>query len=119
MVFLDDSENMAGSSLIIPYYRVYFGKEKAAGFFIEGNMAMLRLRETDLYGDLYSSDSGFFHSHSSATYNSYFGFGAAVGVKLLTKNNLVGELVFGIGRLYNRYDDGAYPRIGLCLGKRF
>ena len=49
-----------------------------------------------------------------------FGMGAAVGFKLLTRNNYVGELFAGAGRLFgDSLDFEMYPRLGLSIGKRF
>mgnify|MGYP000146115486 CR=1 FL=1 len=48
-----------------------------------------------------------------------FGFGAAAGVKLLARNGFVGEVYLGLGRLFGESIAGAYPRVGISLGKRF
>ena len=45
------------------------------------------------------------------------GLGLAVGWKYLTRNNWVGEIYFGGGRDF--VNVGAYPRMGLTIGRRF
>lgn len=88
--------------MLTPYYRFFFGKKRAAGFFIEGNAA------------LFSED---YHSSNEIG----FGLGFGIGGKLLSKNNWTGELLLGLGRtLVNEEKTvDAYPRIGISIGKRF
>lgn len=88
---------------VIPFYRFYFGKKPAAGFFIEGNGALF--------------------SEESITGNNEIGlgFGIAIGGKFLTKKNWIGEIVIGGGRSFVNKDiiSEGYPRIGISIGKRF
>ena len=111
---LDTPENMSTRSIILPYYRLYFGSKKANGFFIEGNMAIVGQREITYSNGYYSTDGTSF-SHSSTN----FGFGFAAGEKFLTRNGFIGEVYLGVGRLFGESINGAYPRVGVCLGKRF
>jgi hypothetical protein len=108
---LDTPENMSFRSIILPYYRLYFGSKKANGFFIEGNMAIVGQNEIsyNYYPD------GTSYSRSSTN----FGFGFAAGEKFLTRNGFIGEVYLGLGRLFGESINGAYPRVGVCLGKRF
>jgi len=100
--------------LAIPHYRLYFGKKRAAGFFIEGNAAVGSVRED--HWDY--SQNGFDVAYSSNVVN--FGLGAAVGAKFLTRNGFLGEVFAGVGRfLGSNRSIEAYPRIGITLGKRF
>lgn len=95
----------------IPYYRLYFGDKKASGFFIEGNMGVAgleRVAGTDNFGDPVTAAKG-----------TSFGFGAGIGVKLLTRNGFLGEIVAGATRVFNNPVQDAIPRIGICIGKRF
>jgi hypothetical protein len=97
----------------IPHYRVYFGAKKANGFFIEGNTGIFSL---DDYDNVY------FGPTRPRYVKSYFGLGAAAGAKFLTRNGFLGEAYFGAGRLFGNEDNfsaGAYPRIGITIGKRF
>lgn len=99
-------EDMSARFLALPYCRVYFGEQKkAAGFFIEGNMALESQKEPTAY--------------SYYNISTNFGFGAAVGFKLLTRSGVTGEVYLGAGRLFGNSIDGAYPRCGICIGKRF
>jgi len=108
---LDTPENMSFRSIILPYYRLYFGNKKANGFFIEGNMAIVGQNEIsyNYYPD------GTSYSRSSTN----FGFGFAAGEKFLTRNGFIGEVYLGLGRLFGESINGAYPRVGVSLGKRF
>jgi len=98
----------------LPYYRMYFGKKPAAGFFIEGNAGLLNYQDNSYH---YNGDAGYFDvAHEN---KMSFGAGVAVGGKFLNKNGLFGEVYTGIGRLFaSRYED-VYPRAGITLGKRF
>jgi hypothetical protein len=100
--------------MFLPYCRVYFGEKKANGFFIEGNMAMVSQKEQVNYYDFNGNYFG--QGYNSAT---SFGFGAAIGFKLLTRGGVTGELYLGAGRLFGDPIDRAYPRCGICIGKRF
>jgi hypothetical protein len=101
-------------AIVCPYYRVYFGKKKAAGFYIEGNMAVASQKQIN-YPD-YSTNPTTYNDRKSTG----FGFGGALGIKLLTKNGFVGDIYAGYGRLFgdNAYYNG-YPRFGVCIGRRF
>ena len=94
-----------------PYYRLYFGKEKAKGFFIEANAAIINQKNYLMFSD----------TETATTTN--FGLGAAIGAKFLNKNGYIGELYAGMGRLFGVPEtasfDKLYPRVGLNIGKRF
>lgn len=118
-ISLEKPENMTMRSMILPYYRVYFGEKKASGFFIEGNMAVVGEKYAeyiDVLDPTYNSYYWTANGYKSAT---SFGFGAAVGFKFLTRNGVVGEFFLGAGRLFGNTIEGGYPRVGICLGKRF
>lgn len=107
-VAVEDKELMATRALILPYYRMYFGKGYASGFFIEGNMGVSLEKQPKWYWPAYQYKSG-----------TFFGLGSAVGVKLQSRNNLIGEVYLGAGRLFGDSYDGAYLRMGVCLGGRW
>jgi hypothetical protein len=99
---------------VIPHYRLYFGKKRAAGFFAEGNAAF--------YSECaFCSASDF----SPSTYDSSTEFGAGLGLalggKFITKKGWTAELFLGIGRNFVNNDvlNDVYPRTGLLIGKRF
>lgn len=107
---LEGKDEMDLRFQVVPYYRLYFGEKKAAGFFIEGNMAIAK--QTDYWDwDDYNE-----HAREEST---NFGLGFAAGGKFLTRNGFVGEAYLGVGRLFGNSIVGAYPRVGLSIGKRF
>jgi len=111
---IEKVKDMTLRSMILPYCRVYFGEKKSNGFFIEGNMAMVSQKEAVNY---YNIDGNYLEpGYNTAT---ALGFGAAVGFKLLTRGGVTGELYLGAGRLFGNPIDRAYPRCGICIGKRF
>lgn len=97
-----------------PYFRWFFGgnaeamQKYAAGFFIEANASVFQRSEN------VSWDGQDF-------FDKYWGFGAgvAVGWKYVTKNGWVGDVFFGLGKDFSGKGADAYPRMGICIGKRF
>ncbi len=91
---------------MFPYYRLFFGKKRAAGFFVEGN------------GALYSEQLDLPTGEATKT---AAGLGLALGGKFLTKGGWVAELYAGAGRNFLNTDDlsAVYPRFGIQIGKRF
>lgn len=114
--FALDEELYPVDFALIPYVRWFFGgsaenlQKYGAGFFIEANGGLFS-RDTDELD--YQNGA-----YVSRTENSLgAGLGIALGWKFLTRNNWVGELYFGAGRDF--VNDGAYPRMGITIGKRF
>lgn len=105
--------------IITPYYRMYFGgektKTKATGFFIEADAVVAK--------QLVSNYDSSYSYVVSDSYSTNFGFGAAVGVKLLNKNGYIGEVFGGISRVFgvdaNTTVTEIFPRVGINIGKRF
>ncbi len=94
---------------ISPYYRMYFGKKYAAGFFVEGFGMLNSARE----------DSNFFSSGNKKT---DFALGLGVGGKWITKRGFLAELNFGVGRnLFNTKESGSeiIGKGGITIGYRF
>lgn len=96
-----------------PYFRWFFGGNSksldkyGAGFFIEANGSLFSpVNDTNLVidGETIEEDLG-------------AGLGLGLGWKYITKNDWVGEILFGGGRDF--VNDGAYPRMGISIGKRF
>jgi len=108
-VSLDEDEYPLNFGLM-PYARWFFGgssqnlQKYGAGFFIEANGALLSQKEDWDGAENTTSEFG-------------AGLGLALGWKYLTRNNWVGEFYFGAGRDF--VNDGAYPRLGISIGKRF
>jgi len=119
-VAIDKPENVNTRFIVTPYYRLYFGKGKAKGFFIEGNAAVLN--QKGYLNDVYDPITGTYSTTASGS-TTNLGFGAAVGAKFLNKNGYIGEIYGGGGRLFGLeagkgYNEG-YPRVGVSIGKRF
>ncbi|RZN82321.1 MAG: DUF3575 domain-containing protein [Winogradskyella sp.] len=93
---------------ISPYYRFYFGKKYAAGFFLEG-FGMLNSIEPDLFSN-------------TDDFETDFALGIGLGGKWVTKGGFVGELSLGVGRnLFNtdKTDIDFVSKLGITLGYRF
>ncbi|WP_298391443.1 DUF3575 domain-containing protein [Flavobacterium sp.] len=111
---------------LTPYYRFYFGKKPAAGFFVEG-FAMLNTLDID--DDIYQTYDFQTNTYTTVTDkgDSYtdFALGFGVGFKLLSKRGLVLEANGGIGRnLLNSEKNDYYGhtfvgRGGITVGYRF
>lgn len=115
---IDKPENISLRSVFMPYGRMYFGKKQNAGFFIEANLALAGQR--DRYTDYYYDTSGMFITKTVDVNSVNFGIGAAVGVKLMTRNGYVGEIYAGGGRFFgNTTISNGFPRVGVSIGKRF
>ncbi|MFD0990230.1 hypothetical protein ACFQ1R_08990 [Mariniflexile jejuense] len=99
---------------ISPYYRFYFGKKYAAGFFIEGFGMLNSVNEF-----IFNSNLNDFEKKSITD----FALGIGVGGKWVTNNGFVGELNLGFGRnLFNDYSNTDLKfvgKIGITLGYRF
>lgn len=100
--------------IVYPNYRIYFGKKRVAGFFMEANSAIFS-QQIDR-GDYFS-----FGNIKKDGSKMGFGLGVAIGGKFLTKNGFIGEIYIGGGRNFMNTDeiDNGYPRVGISIGKRF
>lgn len=101
--------------IAIPYYRLFFGKKRAAGFFIEGNGAVFSEnyeQHVVVNGEVIQNED---RNETGA------GLGLGIGGKFMTKSGWVGEIVGGVGRNFINEDNmsAAYPRFGITIGKRF
>lgn len=104
---------------VLPYYRHYFGKKPARGFFIEGNSIIL-LRESFLEdGDEWK-----------------LGIGLGIGAKFEIRNSWSIGFVLGGGTVFEQQNESnaaaeagviapslnfpnMYPRLGITIGKWF
>jgi len=102
--------------IILPYYRHYFSKKRAAGFFMEAN-ASLGSFKGSFYG--YHSDGGYYGSNVGNRTGAGLGF--SIGQKFVTKQNWTANITLGVSRniVNNIFIDASYPRIEIALGKRF
>lgn len=114
---VESYKNMTLRSMFLPYYRLYFGQQKADGFFMEGNMALVNQKRAAT--NYYYDDNGNPFPVEGTISATSFGFGISLGYKLLTRSGVSGEFCLGVGRLFGQPLTDAYPRIGICIGKRF
>ncbi|WP_153393714.1 DUF3575 domain-containing protein [Chryseobacterium vaccae] len=100
---------------ISPYYRYYFGKKYASGFFVEG-FGML----TSIDGKkMYAADNVTF-TEGKDVYD--LALGAGFGWKLVTKKGFVFEANTAYGRLVfnaNKTDHDQVLKLGVSVGYRF
>lgn len=109
---------------LTPYYRHFFGKKPAAGFYAEG-FTMINSVSPEHYKYLYDPATG----NSTTTYHkdSYtnFAVGFGLGGKWVSKKGFVFEIGAGIGRnltnsVKNDYNDLTFVgRGGIIFGYRF
>jgi len=112
---IDDDVSDEINYYISPYYRFYFGKKYAAGFYVEG------------FGMLNSTNPYYFIDellNLPETNNSVtdFALGIGIGGKWITNSGFVGEIGFGVGRnLFNNngLDYEIIGKGGITLGYRF
>lgn len=100
---------------VSPYYRFYFGKKYAAGFYVEG---FGMLNSTESYEIDFTSDS-FLERNDAKT---DFALGIGTGCKWLTKRGFIAEIGFGVGRNLFSNNDLDFEIIGkggIRLGYRF
>ncbi|TBM98993.1 DUF3575 domain-containing protein [Hyunsoonleella flava] len=112
---IDDDVSDEIKYYVSPYYRFYFGKKYAAGFYVEG---FGMLNSTVSYDIEFTSDS-FIEKNEAKT---DFALGIGIGGKWVTKSGFVGELGFGVGRNFFNNNDLDYEIIGkggITLGYRF
>lgn len=109
---------------ITPYYRHFFSKKYASGFFMEafgainGGVYQNWVYEYDenCTGDSYDCYHEYYNEHK---YND-LAFGVGVGGKFVSKLGFVGEIHAGIARnLFSEYSPEVIGRLGVSLGYRF
>ena len=103
---------------ISPYYRLYFGKKYAAGFFLEGFGMLNSYNETEKF---FVDELGFIIGEDRKS-KTNFALGVGLGGKWMTKSGFIGELNFGIGRNLIDTNDESFDfvaKIGISFGYRF
>jgi len=129
-----DEESAFGSSLFIaieseienkfmltPYYRYYFGKKPAAGFFAEG-FGSINGYEGYEWKYNYDSINNDYLSSSKYVKRTDFALGFGLGSKWITKKGFVFEINAGVGRNLFNSQDTSYDIIGrgaISFGYRF
>lgn len=110
-----DKDNWSTNYAATAYYRYYFGKKPAAGFFGEA-FGMLNNIDDYVYGESPT------YSYDPKTLTD-FALGIGLGGKWVSKKGLLLEINAGIGRnLFNNQYDRDYEiigRAGVCIGYRF
>ena len=99
-----------------PYYRFYFGKKPAAGFFVEGFGMLNSYTQQESNGDFFTNYVG---PEKDVT---DFALGFGLGAKWITQKGFLFEINAGIGRnLFNSGDTDfeIVGRGGITLGYRF
>lgn len=105
------------------FYRMYFGKKYASGFFLEGFIPVTT-ESNDIYSYNYDDINGYYYT-SSVTKGNFttVGIGFGVGGKWVMKNNLVIEASGGIARRFGdrdkHYFDEVIGKIMGGIGYRF
>lgn len=105
---------------VSPYYRFFFGKKPAAGFFLEGFGMLNSIKDT-----VSTFNEGPNPVITTVEENiTDFALGIGLGGKFMTKRGLVGELNLGVGRnLFNGDNNGSgndvIAKFGISLGYRF
>ena len=111
-----DKNNWDINYALTGYYRYYFGKKPAVGFFGEA------------FGMLNNVDDWVYEESPNYSYEpktlTDFALGIGLGGKWVTKKGLLLEINAGVGRnlFNNKYDDRDYEligRAGITVGYRF
>ncbi|MFP4844816.1 DUF3575 domain-containing protein [Winogradskyella sp. PE311] len=113
--FDDETVNEDFNFYFSPYYRFYFGKKYAAGFFIEGFGLLSSYEQTSVEFGI--NDAVFTEENKLA-----MALGIGVGGKWVTNSGFLGELNLGIGRNIINGDDFIEDIIGkvsIGVGYRF
>jgi hypothetical protein len=112
---------------VSPYYRFYFGKKTAAGFFFEGFAMYSSFNaEERLQSQFYDSNGNFYYNNGYKLVKlNDLAVGFGLGGKWITRNGVIFELSAAIGRNllndYDKYNSGAQitGKGGISIGYRF
>lgn len=114
---------------LTPYYRFYFGKKYAAGFYVEGFGMLNSISTQDyqyyVYNPTYDPVYGSNYVTQKGEKYTDFALGFGIGSKWITKKGVIFEINAGFGRnLLNAdkndfYDHVFVGRGGLSIGYRF
>jgi len=115
-VFTAITDDFNTNLAITPYYRFYFGKKPAAGFFVEGfGMLNSYTQENYIYDSMYNETI-------IKDDRTDFALGFGLGSKWVTKRGFLLEINGGVGRNLFNSSDTDYEivgRGGITLGYRF
>lgn len=103
-----------------PYYRHFFSKKYAAGFFVEG-FGMYNVQESYYYD--YSSSYYNENLQNTSNKTNNFALGISLGAKFVSEKGFLFEFFAGIGRNIftsdNKNNVEIVPRLGTSLGYSF
>ncbi len=127
MVNLNDEFNegpeYAETFAITPFYRRFFSRKYAWGFFMEA-FGMYNKQQDDYYEYDYSSSvDDSYRTNSVDEETNNFALGISIGGKFVSQNGFAFEFYGGVGRnLFtsdSRYNYEFVPRLGVSFGYRF
>lgn len=104
---------------ISPYYRMYFGKKYASGFFVEGFVPITMTNDTH-YIPHYDSNN--YYTSPVEEKNTTLGIGVGFGGKWVARKNIIFEASAGIARRFgldSHYDSAITGKGMLGIGYRF
>jgi hypothetical protein len=115
-VFNNDKSHDDLNYSVSPYYRRYFGKKFASGFFAEGFGMLSSIDGKKIYD---TNDNSIFTEGSDVI---DFSLGLGLGSKWVTKSGFIFEVNVGLGKLLfnaDKTDHTQVARFGFHLGYRF
>lgn len=115
-LFLYADDEIATKFRLTPYYRYYFGRKPASGFFAEGFASINTYENTTM---TYNSNMGYNYKTEN---NTDFAIGNGVGGKWITKKGVIFEIYGGVGRNLLNSDNSDFQVIGraaISVGYRF
>jgi hypothetical protein len=121
-LLISNGKDLNTKFALIPYYRFYFGKKPAAGFYFEG-FTMYSVFKAD---EIIRNNNNFYYDTTLKSVTiSDLAIGFGIGGKWITNSGFVFELNFGVGRNllndYTKYDSGTkiISKGGISIGYRF
>lgn len=119
VLFGGNQINDNGIFQISPFYRMYFGKKYASGFFLEG-FSPINTGNVFTDKEIYNAETNTYHISSEFKNETSIGLGIGAGGKWVVKRNIIFEVSGGLGRKIVTKDHT--PIVGrwmLGLGYRF
>ncbi len=124
-LLLSNGKEINTTFSISPYYRFYFGRKTAAGFFFEGFAMYSAFNANEIISQNNNSGIIFYGTQYKVVTKNDFAIGFGLGGKWITKKGVVFELSTGIGRNligdYDKYESGTQitGKGGISIGYRF
>lgn len=116
-LFVVNEEDFDTTFSLTPYYRAYFGKKPAAGFFVEGFSMISAGKNGSYYNYDYNTNTYYYVDGEKY---SDFALGFGLGSKWIHSRGFTFEINGGIGRnLFSSTSPEIVGRGGVTLGYRF